>query len=88
MTVLRVIPLVVALQCCLVLVSAQVDIVFVDTYKEVVEGQQFDLRIKRLGPITKVINVIVEVSVTKWSLTFNLRIYRILLIKYFAYSQI
>ena len=64
MTVLRVIPLVVALQCCLVLVSAQVDIVFVDTYKEVVEGQQFDLRIKRLGPITKVINVIVEVSVT------------------------
>ena len=50
------------LQCCLVLVSAQVDIVFVDTNKEVTEGEQFELRIRRLGPISKVINVIVEVS--------------------------
>ena len=63
MTAERVISLAVTLLCFLVPISAQVNIVFVDTTVEVKEGQQFELRIRRLGPISKIINVIVEVSI-------------------------
>ena len=44
---------------CLVPTSAQVRIQFVDTDVKVEEGKQFELRLRRLGDISNIVNVIV-----------------------------
>ena len=44
------------------LTAGQVSVSFQDTAVMVNEGEQFSLRVQKSGPVTKVINVIVEVS--------------------------
>ena len=44
------------------LTAGQLSVSFQDTAVMVNEGEQFSLRVQKSGPVTKVINVIVEVS--------------------------